>query len=84
MTRLLAVIALLLAGAPLSQAQARGEAFVLSDRCPPGFEKTTAGACELRNLYQLYDSLQDRGVGGTRTSLPAARDGRTRPHGLPS
>lgn len=50
---------------------------VLSDRCPPGFEKVPAGVCELRNLYQFYDSLQDRGVGGTQTALPAHRDGFT-------
>ena len=50
--------------------------FRLSERCPPGFEKTR-GVCELRNLYQFYDSLQDRGVGGTRTALPAHRDGFT-------
>ncbi len=49
----------------------------LSDRCPPGFEKMPAGTCELRNLYQFYDSLQDRGVGGTQTALPAHRDGFT-------
>jgi cytochrome c peroxidase len=49
----------------------------LSDRCPPGFEKVPAGVCELRNLYQFYDSLQDRGVGGTQTALPAHRDGFT-------
>ena len=23
--------------------------------CPPGFEKTGAGVCELRTLYQFYD-----------------------------
>ena len=50
---------------------------VLSDRCPPGFEQVPAGGCELRNLYQFYDSLQGRGVGGTRTALPAHRDGFT-------
>jgi cytochrome c peroxidase len=50
------------------------DGFRLSDRCPPGFENT-GGACELRNLYQFYDSLQDRGVGGTQTSLPGNRDG---------
>lgn len=49
----------------------------LSDRCPPSFEKTTAGRCALVNLYQFYDSLQDGGVGGTRTALPAHRDGFT-------
>ncbi len=49
----------------------------LSQRCPPGFEKTAAGVCELRTLYQFYDSLENRGVGGTRTALPPHRDGFT-------
>jgi cytochrome c peroxidase len=49
----------------------------LRDECPPSFEKTAAGVCELRNMYQFYDSLQDRGVGGTKTALPAHRDGFT-------
>lgn len=49
----------------------------LSDACPPSFEKTATGVCELRNMYQFYDSLQDRGVGGTKTALPAHRDGFT-------
>jgi cytochrome c peroxidase len=49
----------------------------LSDRCPPGFELTTHGVCELRTLYQFYDSLENRGVGGTRTALPPHRDGFT-------
>ena len=48
---------------------------VLSDHCPPSFAKTEAGVCELQNLYQFYDSLQNQGVGGTRTSLPEHRDG---------
>ena len=51
--------------------------FVLNEHCPPSFEKTNAGVCELRNLYQFYGSLQGRGVGGTQTSLPAHRDGFT-------
>jgi cytochrome c peroxidase len=49
----------------------------LNQRCPPGFEKTAAGVCELRTLYQFYDSLENRGVGGTRTALPPHRDGFT-------
>lgn len=69
---LLAVL-VLLAGAG-AQAAAN---FVLSERCPPSFEKTTAGVCELRDRYQFYDSLQGRGVGGTRTALPPHRDGFT-------
>jgi cytochrome c peroxidase len=53
------------------------DAIVLSENCPPGFEKVEAGACELRTMYQFYDSLQNRGVGGTKTALPAHRDGFT-------
>jgi cytochrome c peroxidase len=51
--------------------------FTLNTTCPPGFEKTGAGVCELRTLYQFYDSLENRGVGGTRTALPPHRDGFT-------
>jgi cytochrome c peroxidase len=51
--------------------------FTLSSACPPGFEKTDAGACELRTLYQFY--AVKRGLGGTRTALPPHRDGFT-PH----
>ena len=28
--------------------------FTLNATCPPGFEKTGAGVCELRTLYQFY------------------------------
>ena len=49
----------------------------LNPRCPPGFEHTAGGGCELRTLYQFYDSLENRGVGGTRTALPPHRDGFT-------
>jgi cytochrome c peroxidase len=48
--------------------------FSLRSDCPPGFEKTAAGVCELRSLYQFYDSLEGRGVGGTQTGLPPYRD----------
>jgi cytochrome c peroxidase len=51
--------------------------FVLAEQCPPSFEKTSVGRCELRNLYQFYDSLQGAGLGGTKTHLPAHRDGFT-------
>jgi len=51
--------------------------FTLNSACPPGFEKTVAGVCELRTLYQFYDSLEGRGLGGTRTALPPHRDGFT-------
>jgi len=49
--------------------------FTLSSLCPPGFEKTGAGVCELRTLYQFYPVK--RGLGGTRTALPPHRDGFT-------
>ncbi len=48
----------------------------LNSDCPPGFEQVT-GRCYLRNLYQLYDSLQNAGVGGLKTGLPVIRDGFT-------
>ena len=51
--------------------------FRLAATCPPGFELSAAGGCLLRTLYQFYDSLQERGVGGLRTALPAQRDGFT-------
>jgi cytochrome c peroxidase len=50
--------------------------FALSDDCPPGFE-LAAGHCELRSLYQMYPSLENAGVGGLKTGLPAYRDGFT-------
>lgn len=46
----------------------------LSDDCPPGFE-LTGGHCELRSMYQMYSSLENAGVGGLKTGLPAWRDG---------
>lgn len=46
----------------------------LSTACPPSFE-LVGQQCKLVNLYQQYDSLQNKGVGGTKTALPAARDG---------
>jgi len=49
--------------------------FQLSAECPPGFHLDQANACRLRSLYQLYSSVQNRGIGGTRTGLPGYRDG---------
>lgn len=51
--------------------------FVLRDNCPPSFEKTTAGTCKLLTQYDFYDSVQNAGLGGTQTALPAHRDGFT-------
>lgn len=48
---------------------------VLSSYCPPGFELNENNECINRNLYQQYESLQNRGVGGLKTALPKIRDG---------
>lgn len=42
---------------------------VLSQTCPPSFEKLADGTCQLRTLYDFYDSPADHG--GLRASLPA-------------
>lgn len=69
-------LALLFIAAAISTAPAPAQ-FTLSTACPRGFEKTNAGVCELRTLYQFYDSLEGRGLGGTRTALPPHREGFT-------
>ncbi len=69
-----AAFVLLTAAAVRAEAGGRIE---LSAQCPPGFEKTAQGTCELRDLYQFYDSLGGHGLGGTRTALPPNRDGFT-------
>ncbi len=56
---------------------AHAEDFVLASRCPPGFEKDVSGICELRSLYQQFDSPHGRGVGGLKTGLPRHRGGFT-------
>lgn len=47
----------------------------LASQCPPGFQTTADNTCKLHTLYDQYDSLYDRGVGGLQTALPARRDG---------
>jgi cytochrome c peroxidase len=49
----------------------------LSNTCPPGFELTGENKCMARNLYMMYSSINDQGVGGLKTALPAVRDGFT-------
>lgn len=71
--RLLAPLCLCLAATPV----AAGADFVLAEHCPPSFEKTAAGTCTLRTLYEFYTSVQGRGLGGTQTALPDHRDGFT-------
>lgn len=60
-----------------TQAFAEPDAIQLANQCPPGFEKSAENHCELRSLYQMYDSLQNSGVGGLKTALPTYRDGFT-------
>jgi cytochrome c peroxidase len=49
----------------------------LRKSCPPSFELTLKGTCKLRTMYELYSSVQNQGLGGTQTALPAHRDGFT-------
>ncbi len=60
--------------APASVVEAKPQ-FTLADKCPASFALNSNNQCRLRNLYQLYDSLQDRGLGGLKTALPPHRDG---------
>ena len=55
--------------------QAQG--VTLRTDCPPSFEKTVSGQCDLRTFYEFYDSVQGAGLGGTQTALPDHRDGFT-------
>jgi cytochrome c peroxidase len=60
---------------PFTLVQSAEGTFALADKCPPSFALDNNNQCQLRNLYQLYDSLQDRGLGGLKTALPEHRDG---------
>lgn len=72
----LALIPLTLIFIALSSAEQNlAQPFELSNQCPRGFELTGDNRCLLRSLYQLYDSTQNKGVGGTHTGLPSFRDG---------
>lgn len=51
--------------------------FTLAEHCPPSFELTEQGVCRLLTQYQFYNSVQNKGLGGTRTNLPQHRDGFT-------
>ncbi|MDJ0749876.1 MAG: cytochrome c peroxidase [Woeseiaceae bacterium] len=71
----LAAIALLAGGASSADAPGLGTQIELRAFCPPGFELAEGNRCELRTLYQNYDSLRHAGVGGPMTGLPTPRDG---------
>lgn len=47
----------------------------LNTQCPPGFRKNENNECVAVNLYQQYDSPNNKGVGGLQTALPEIRDG---------
>ncbi len=49
----------------------------LAAHCPAGFVVDDEQRCRLRSLYRHYPSIQDSGVGGLKTGLPAIRDGFT-------
>lgn len=49
----------------------------LNCNCPPGFKLNEDNKCIAQNLYQLYDSPNNQGVGGLQTGLPPVRDGFT-------
>ena len=62
--------------APLAPAEAgQGKSGItLSPYCPPGFQ-LRQGVCRMHNQYTGNASLQNAGVGGPRSGLPAWRDG---------
>ena len=63
----------------MNQSAEKKTALSLCATCPPGFELTEANECQLRTLYQQYESGKgdDAGVGGLKTALPKVRDGFT-------
>jgi cytochrome c peroxidase len=75
LVKLVVVVALLTFGAQLHATGVDARQFALANNCPPSFEKMANNTCELRTIYQFYDSLGDHGVGGLQTSLPKERDG---------
>ena len=72
---IVAALALLACGTTLAATPDAVTRIELRDFCPPAFELTDGNRCELRTLYQNYESLRHAGVGGPKTGLPRARDG---------
>ena len=62
-----------LCGASASVPLAASE-WSLSDVCPAGFHQRD-DACYLQSFYNDYGSLQESGVGGSKTGLPPLREG---------
>ena len=61
--------------ATFASPKSASETPTLAQHCPPGFSLNTANGCKLHSLYDQYNSLYNRGVGGLKTALPARRDG---------
>lgn len=57
--------------------QPKANEFALATHCPPSFVISEQGVCQLVTQYQFYSSVQNKGLGGTTTSLPSHRDGFT-------
>lgn len=75
MVALVLVVGASFSVADLGREVVEKKSFVLLDQCPPSFEKVDDGSCEVRSLYQLYQSPS--GFGGLRTPLPPAQQGYT-------
>jgi cytochrome c peroxidase len=61
----------------IANTEQKEDHYKLADHCPPSFELTEQGVCQLLTQYQFYSSVQNKGLGGTQTNLPAHRDGFT-------
>ncbi|HEX5792236.1 MAG TPA: cytochrome c peroxidase [Rheinheimera sp.] len=66
---------MMLYGLLLAASLSAADNFSLSQSCPPSFELVEGNRCKLVSRYDMYDSLQNKGVGGTQTALPPRRDG---------
>jgi cytochrome c peroxidase len=75
LAKLVVVITLLICGRQVPAAGIDAKEFASASNCPPSFEKMANNTCELRTVYQFYDSLGDHGIGHLQTSLPKERDG---------
>lgn len=69
------LIGLLVASLAADAAGAKDVGFQLSEICPPSFELIETNQCKLLTLYDQYNSVQGRGLGGLNTALPPRRDG---------
>tara|TARA_B110000977_G_scaffold201451_1_gene296102 strand:- start:588 stop:1832 length:1245 start_codon:yes stop_codon:yes gene_type:complete len=75
LAKLAVVFTLLICSGQIQADGIDAKEFVLASNCPPSFEKMPNNTCELRTVYQFYDSLGGHGIGGLQTSLPTERDG---------